>query len=141
MRPKIEPRERYQPLKECNQCGKCCTKYGDGGLSVSASEIEQWDIFRPDIYQYVSAGKIWISPVTAKPMQRCPWLRKLPNQRKYICRIYFDRPDDCKHYPVSIADMVKDDCEMIEVKDLKNPKQAQKNLDKLMIDSRPPFIS
>ncbi len=127
-------------MKECNQCGKCCTHYGDGGLSASASEIEQWDLFRPDIYQYVRDGKIWVSPVTGKPMPRCPWLRKLPNQRKYICRIYFDRPDDCKHYPVNIGDMIKDDCEMLEVKDLKNPKQAQHTLNKLMADSRPPFI-
>ncbi|HHJ18661.1 MAG TPA: YkgJ family cysteine cluster protein, partial [Gammaproteobacteria bacterium] len=27
-------------MKECNQCGKCCIKYSDGGLSASSSEIE-----------------------------------------------------------------------------------------------------
>ena len=48
-----------------------------------------------------------------------------------------DRPDDCKHYPVKIEQMVADECEMIELRDLDNPKQAQKALDKLMIDSRP----
>ena len=35
--------------------------------------------------------------------------------------------------------MVKDECEMLEKKDLLNPKQAQKALDKLMADSRPAF--
>jgi len=40
---------------------------------------------------------------------------------------------------VTIEQMIADDCEMLEVKDLRNPKQAQKDLDKLMVDSRPPL--
>ena len=126
-------------MKDCNQCGKCCIKYSDGGLSASASEIELWDIFRPDIYQYVRDGKIWMDPVTGKQIELCPWLRKEPNQEKYTCDIYYDRPEDCKHYPVTIEQMINDDCEMLEVQDLAKPKQAQKTLDKLMFDSRPPF--
>jgi len=126
-------------VKECNQCGKCCTKYSNGGLSASASDIESWDAFRPDIYRYVSDGKIWMNPDTGKQIELCPWLRKLPNQNKYICEIYYDRPDDCRYYPVTIAQMVKDECEMLEVQDLAKPKQAQKALNKLMADSRPPF--
>ena len=124
-------------MKDCNQCGKCCINYSDGGLYASASEIEYWEIFRPDIYRYVSKGKIWVSPSTGKQMVRCPWLRQLPNQDKYTCDIYYDRPDDCKQYPVAIDQMVKDGCEMLEVQDLAKPKQAQKSLDKLMADSRP----
>lgn len=124
-------------MKECNQCGKCCTKYSDGGLSALPSEIESWEMFRPDIYRYVSGGNIWISPVTGKQMERCPWLRKLPDQDKYTCDIYYDRPEDCKHYPVTIEQMVVDECEMLEVRDLAKPKQAQDRLDKLMVDSRP----
>ena len=103
------------------------------------SEIEWWETYRPDIFSYVDGGKIWISPVTGKQMVRCPWLRKLPNQNKYICRIYYDRPDDCKHYPVDIDQMVRDECEMLDARDLANPKQAQKTLDNLMADSRPPM--
>jgi len=34
--------------------------------------------------------------------------------------------------------MVKDDCEMLETRDLHSPKQAQITLDRLMSDSRPP---
>ena len=124
-------------MKECNQCGKCCTNYGNGGLSATASEIEFWEIFRPDIYSYVSEGNIWIDPDTGKQTKRCPWLRQLPNQGKYICEIYNDRPDECRHYPVTIDQMVKDECEMLEEKDLVKPKQAQKVLDRLMVDSRP----
>jgi Fe-S-cluster containining protein len=126
-------------MKECNQCGKCCTKYSNGGLSASANEIEYWDNFRPDIYRYVSDGKIWVNPDTGKQIELCPWLRKLPDQNKYTCNIYYDRPDDCKYYPVTIEQMVKDECEMLEPQDLLKLKQAQKTLDKLMADSRPPF--
>lgn len=124
-------------MKDCNQCGKCCENYGDGGLCASESEIVFWDIFRPGIYSFVSGGNIWIDPVTGKQMKRCPWLRQLPNQRKYVCDIYYDRPEDCKHYPVTIEQMIKDECEMLEARDLANPKQAQGSLDKLMADSRP----
>jgi len=124
-------------MKDCNQCGKCCVNYSDGGLSVTAVEIEYWEVFRPNISRYVSEGKIWINPATGKQMERCPWLKQLPNQEKYICDIYYDRPDDCKYYPVTIEQMIKDECEMLDDKDLANVKQAQKKLDDLMIDSRP----
>jgi Fe-S-cluster containining protein len=125
-------------LKDCNQCGKCCTRYGGSGLSATAGEIDSWATYQPEIFRYVRDGEIWISPVTGKQMDRCPWLRKLPGQQKYICRIYDDRPEDCRHYPVRIEEMLRDECEMLDVRDLDNPKQAQKKLDSLMVDSRPP---
>ena len=124
-------------MKDCNQCGKCCAKYGGDGLSVSSSEIEYWETFRPEIFSYVYNGEIWIDPNTSKQLQQCPWLRRLPDQEKYTCAIYFDRPDDCKFYPVTIEQMVTDECEMLEVKDLAEPVKAQKTLDKLMAESRP----
>jgi len=124
-------------VKECNQCGKCCENYSDGGLSASKSEIEYWEIFRPRIYNFVSGGNIWVDPDTGKQLKRCPWLRQIPNQDKYVCDIYYDRPDDCKHYPVTIEQMIKDECEMLEVRDLANPSKAQSVLDKLMADYRP----
>ncbi len=130
-------------MKNCTQCGKCCIKYSDGGLSATESEIELWDIFRPDIYLYVSNGEIWMDPVTGKQIERCPWLQEekstLSGQILYTCDIYYDRPEDCKHYPVTIEQMINDDCEMLEAQDLAKPKHAQKTLDKLMLDSRPPF--
>ncbi len=125
-------------MKDCTQCGKCCQNYSDGGLSASASEIDWWEENRPDIFRYVSEGKIWIDPVTGQQLVSCPWLRQLPDQEKYICGIYDDRPDDCKYYPVTIEQMMADECEMLEARDLANPKQAQKTLDRLMADSRPP---
>lgn len=80
-----------------------------------------------------------MDPDTGKQLKLCPWLKKLPDENKYICDIYYDRPDDCKFYPVTIEDMIKDECEMLESRDLTNPIQAQKTLDKLMTDSRPPY--
>ncbi len=124
-------------MKECNQCGKCCTNYSDGGLSATASEIEYWEIFRPDIFKYVKNGEIWIGPSSGEQIKRCPWLRQVPDQNKFSCDIYHDRPDDCKHYPVTIEQMIQDECEMLDLKDLINPKQAQKDLDEIMSDSRP----
>jgi len=126
-------------MKDCNQCGKCCIKYSNGGLSASQSEIELWEIFKPDIYQYVSNGKIWVDPKTGEKIERCPWLRKIPNQEKYICDIYDDRPEDCRLYPTNIEEMERDECEMLETVDFKDKKQAQINLDKLMEDSRPAY--
>jgi len=125
-------------MKDCNQCGKCCIKYSDGGLTASTSEIELWEIFRPNISLYVRNGELWFDPNTGQQIQRCPWLRKEPGQEKYTCDIYYDRPEDCRHYPVTIEKMIEDECEMLEEKDLAKPKRAQKVLDKLMADSRPP---
>jgi Fe-S-cluster containining protein len=126
-------------MKECNQCGKCCINYSNGGLSASASEIDFWEDTRPDIFRYVNNGNIWMDPDTGEPLTRCPWLKKIPGQHKYTCEIYYHRPDDCRFYPVSIEDMINDECEMLEAGDLANLRQAQKELDKLMADSRPPL--
>lgn len=125
-------------MKECNQCGKCCIKYGNGGLSASQQEIQWWDSTRPDIFEYTRNGKIWMDPESGKLLQRCPWLRIQKNDI-YTCDIYFDRPDDCKYYPVTIDQMVNDACEMLEPHDMADLGKAQKTLDKLMSDSRPPY--
>jgi len=132
-------------MKDCNQCGKCCIKYGDGGLSATANEIEDWEMFTPEIARYVHNGEIWMHPETGEPLTRCPWLRVAPNENpdasaRYECDIYLNRPADCRHYPTSIDEMLRDECEMIEVKDLSNRKQAQRELDTLMEDSRPPLL-
>ncbi len=51
---------------------------------------------------------------------------------KYTCSIYLNRPEDCRLYPSHVAEMVRDECEMIEVVDLENTKKAQQQLDLLM---------
>ena len=126
-------------MKDCTQCGKCCIKYSNGDLAATSSEIEMWELFRPHIADYVRDGKIWMDPKTGKQIELCPWLRKAPDQELYTCDIYYDRPEDCRHYPTTIEEMVRDECEMIEVQDLTNVKKAQDVLDVMMADSRPPL--
>jgi len=125
-------------MKDCNQCGKCCINYGNGGLSATAAEIDGWENDRPDIFAYVRDSKIWMDPATGEQLTRCPWLEQLPGQQKYVCGIYYDRPEDCRHYPVTIEQMIKDGCEMLEPRDVADRKRAQRRLDELMADSRPP---
>lgn len=131
-------------MKDCNQCGKCCIKYADGGLSATPEEIGLWEVFHPHIYRYVSDGKIWIDPDTGGQLSYCPFLEKdpdsshSPQQATYSCGIYLDRPEDCRHYPTSISEMIRDECEMIEAIDLEDTRKSQIKLDELMSDSRPP---
>ena len=123
-------------MKTCNSCGKCCTKYSNGRLSASDDEIEYWEVFRPDIARYVRDGKIWMHPETGEEISLCPFLRK-QSETFYTCDIYHDRSEDCRFYPVTIAEMIKDECEMLEKKDFANPDLAQQALDEIMVDSRP----
>ena len=131
-------------MKDCNQCGKCCIKYGDGALSATAKEIQQWEEFQPHIFKFVQDDEIWFDPETGVRLTRCPFLEVQPiigtcTTNKYTCRIYLDRPEDCRQYPSLISEMIRDGCEMIESSDLKNLKQAQHKLDVLMSDSRLPI--
>jgi Fe-S-cluster containining protein len=116
-------------MKACNSCGKCCIKYSNGDLSASADDLELWENLRPDIYRYVRDGKIWMDPETGKQIELCPWLRRDPTQIQFSCAIYFDRPEDCRIYPARVDDMINDECEMLEPKDLVNLKLAQQQLE------------
>lgn len=116
-------------MKACNSCGKCCIKYSNGDLSASNDDLELWENLRPDIYSYVRDGKIWMDPETGKQIELCPWLRRDPTQIQFSCAIYFDRPEDCRIYPARVNDMVNDECEMLEPKDLANLKLAQQELE------------
>ena len=106
-------------------------------MSATAEEIEWWETNRPDIARYVQDNKIWIDPATGENFARCPWLRQSPDGKKYTCDIYDVRPEDCRHYPTNIAEMVRDECEMLEQRDLVDLRRAQRKLDAIMIDSRP----
>lgn len=116
-------------MKACNSCGKCCIKYSHGDLSASTEDFAHWENSRPDIQAYVKNNKIWFDPNSEELLELCPWLRleETPsnNQKRYSCAIYYDRPEDCRVYPTTIADMIKDECEMLEKSDLNDLKQAQ----------------
>jgi len=128
-------------MKECNQCGKCCIKYGGGDLATTPEEIDLWEQFHPEIFKYVKNNQIWFDPKSNQRLKRCPFL-KVTSQKakhaptKYTCSIYLDRPSDCRSYPALISEMIRDECEMIEAKDLLNPKDAQIRLDTIMNRSR-----
>ena len=64
------------------------------------TDILEWVDFIPvgeDGFIY----DIWISPITNDDVKRCPWLRKTPNQDKYVCRIQDVKPEICRKYPRS----------------------------------------
>jgi len=127
-------------MKNCNSCGKCCETVGNGGLSASSEEIDWWDTHRPDIARYAQDGRIWVNPDTGEYLDHCPWLKRSIDGTRTSCDIYHDRPQECRHYPIDIEQMVRHDCEMLERRDLVDIKRAQKNLDVLMTGSRPPVI-
>lgn len=95
---------------QCRQCGNCCLNLNDAfQTSVSDKDIELWGkTGRYDILEWVNSislgnneyvHDIWISPKTHDDVARCPWLRKLPNYDKYICRIHDVKPKHCREYP------------------------------------------
>jgi Fe-S-cluster containining protein len=132
-------------MRDCNQCGKCCIKYGASDLSVTKEEVDLWELFNPEIFKFVKNDEIWFDPKSGLPLKSCPFLevetqKNELGQIKYTCSIYLDRPEDCRHYPSLIAEMIRDECEMIEPIDLKQTKKAQIKLDVLMQDSRPPNL-
>ena len=97
---------------KCKQCGNCCLNLYDAFSTCATDEdIKMWDSNgRDDILDWVDpihVGEdyyvydIWISPVTHDDVNRCPWLRKLPNQDKYVCRIHDLKPEHCRAYPRS----------------------------------------
>jgi len=61
-------------MQNCNQCGKCCIKYGNGGLSAAPEEIDWWQNHRPEIAKYVNKGKIWMDPISEEQLTVCPFL-------------------------------------------------------------------
>ena len=131
-------------MQDCNSCGKCCVKYSNGDLSASDQDIDMWELFKPDIAAYVKKGLIWFSPQSGKQLSLCPFLRKSKNPEQpqktlYTCDIYYDRPEDCRFYPVTVKQMINDECEMLQPGDLLNPQKAQKDLDKLLEESRPAY--
>lgn len=128
-------------MKDCNQCGKCCIKYGSGGLSASQQEIDLWEVFNPEVYRYVKNNEIWFHPETGTSLEVYPFLEIAPptsasSKPKYNCSIYFNRPEDCRLYPSLVTEIIRDECEMIELQDITQPEKAQKQLDKRMADSR-----
>ena len=131
-------------MKDCNQCGKCCIKYGGSDLAVTQEEIDLWEIFNPDIFAYVKDNEIWFDPASGVALEQCPFLEIIPDgndpasvhpptdkSHRYTCGIYLNRPEDCRQYPSLITEMIRDECEMIETVDIDQPEKAQHKLNAL----------
>ena len=101
---------------KCVQCGHCCLDLsGVYQTSVSETDIKRWKREqRFDILEWVGPfegmDEIWISPRTGEYVNRCPWLRKLPKQNKYICRIHGTKPEHCRNFPKSKRHALDNDC-------------------------------
>ena len=110
---------------KCKQCGQCCLNLLDAfQTSATDQDIKMWkDEGRDDILDWVDpihigsnqyVYDIWLSPVTGEDVKRCPWLRKLPNQDNYICRIHDVKPSHCRNYPKSRNHALKTNCKGFE---------------------------
>jgi Fe-S-cluster containining protein len=92
---------------KCVQCGHCRLDLSDAyQTSGPESDVKRWKHEqRFDILEWVGnlkgVGEIWINPKTGEYVNRCPWLRKLPKQNKYICRIHATNPEKCRKFPKS----------------------------------------
>ncbi len=93
---------------KCKQCGNCCLNLGAYQSEASVDDFIRWfEAGREDILDWVSPipdseggyiFDIWISKKVGW-VDRCPWLRKLPGQNKYKCRIHNMKPEICRNYP------------------------------------------
>lgn len=67
-------------------------KLGAYQTCATEADIALWEENgRDDILEWVldiapGVYDIWMHPETGDYVSRCPWLRKLPRQEKYICR-------------------------------------------------------
>ncbi len=101
---------------KCVQCGHCCLNLSDAyQTSVPETDIKRWEREqRFDILEWVGPfegmDEIWISPKTGEYANRCPWLRKLPKQNKYICRIHETKPEKCREFPKSKRHALDNGC-------------------------------
>jgi Fe-S-cluster containining protein len=95
----------------CIQCGHCCLELDAYSTTAHEEDILKWQKEgRWDILEYVVAGDLWISPRTDRDVNRCPWLRKLPNKNRYICRIHDTKPKHCREYPKSKKHALRTGC-------------------------------
>jgi len=107
-------------MKECTQCGRCCTNADYmGHMQASAEDLARWKKQkRHDILayadEYFGIADLWISPRTGESMERCPFVRKQRGIDRYTCLIYDTRPEVCRGYPWWVAQMRFVDCEMLE---------------------------
>jgi Fe-S-cluster containining protein len=77
--------------------------------SADTEDVDRWEREgRFDILEWVDLSlrdlgmmDLWLDPTTGDEATRCPWLRKVPRQDRYVCRIHDTKPRHCREYPKS----------------------------------------
>lgn len=92
----------------CTRCGRCCLAL-DFHLECTAADVDLWRrLGREDILAWVGeetgpdggvAYRIWQRPGTPFYAEACPWLRRVPGDRAFVCTIQDVKPDICRSYP------------------------------------------
>ncbi|MDD2366819.1 MAG: YkgJ family cysteine cluster protein [Desulfuromonadaceae bacterium] len=88
-----------KPQTCCLCCGDCCEAFG-GHLHASENDKERWRREgREDLLARINRlDWIWVDPETKQPLERCPFITSIPENRK-ICAIQDTKPDICRDYP------------------------------------------
>lgn len=107
---------------ECQQCGKCCTKYSSE-LTAKAQDIVRWrKEDRRDILKHVRVlesggvimgGDIWLNPRTGRKTKSCPFLKK--TREKFYCLIHSTKPLVCRKYPFTGVNVRVGECPGIRI--------------------------
>lgn len=88
-----------------------------GTLSATKEDVDRWVAQgREDILRFVEvfpygAGDLWIDEKGVERL-RCPFVRKVRNQPRYLCTIYETRPQVCRDY-VPWSGEANDLCEVV----------------------------
>lgn len=113
-------------MKPCNGCGKCCSYGGKGNLGpIEQSQIDIWSKTKPELLQHTrketdGTYRVWINPATGDFYEQCPWLIAGDARYKYHCAIQDIKPKACTNYPMSVLQMLRDDCEIWDESDKTN---------------------
>jgi uncharacterized protein len=109
------------PGSPCTNCGKCCTNPSYMmTLGATGADVKRWrQEGRADILRFASVlgpdknpyADLWVDDERGIERSRCPFVRKVPNQNRYLCTIYETRPQICRDYvpwePGTICEIVK----------------------------------
>jgi Fe-S-cluster containining protein len=92
-----------------------------GTLQATGDDVKRWrrekrrDILR---FAYLlgppadPVADLWIDQERGTERERCPFVRKVPGQHRYMCRIYDTRPQVCRDY-VPWSGEPNDVCEVV----------------------------
>ncbi|WP_461209499.1 YkgJ family cysteine cluster protein [Desulfocurvus sp. DL9XJH121] len=92
----------------CTRCGRCCVAL-DFHRECTAEDVALWRAAgREDILAWVGEKRgpdggpqyrIWKRPGTPFYAESCPWLRRVPGDRAFVCTIQDVKPEICRSYP------------------------------------------